>query len=175
MSSVDFSGGRFPSDEDGPALPAFGGSLFDRINADIEERKAELVTLTHPAVPKLAVTFRVPSDRTEIEKITERARAERAAGQEPDEDASIIARFAVQIAWQGEVLREGDDPEGRPLTFTDKELRTKLGIPEGLPRDAVKKLYGRDGVVSAIVSKLTDAGSFGSADEVVSEDPTHAG
>lgn len=171
--SVDFSGGRFPADVE--PLPALGGSLFDRINTDIEDRRSELVTLTHPAVPKLRVTFRVPADRTEIEKIAERARLERAAGQEPDEDASIIARFAVEIAWQGEVLREGGDPEGRPLTFTDRELRVQLGIPDGLPRDAVKKLYGRDGVVSAIVSKLTDAGGFGSADEVVSEDPTHAG
>lgn len=173
MSSVDFSGGQFPADE--PPLPSLGGSLFDRINADIAERKAELVTLTHPAVPKLAVTFRVPSDRTEIEKIQLRAKAERAAGQEPDEDASIIAKFAVQIAWQGEVLREGDDPEGRPLTFVDKELRTKLGILDGLPRDAVKKLYGRDGIVTAIVGRLVEAGHFDSADEVVAEDPTHAG
>ena len=140
-------------------------SIGEDIRRDIATRQRRPVEITHPEVGAYTITYRVPTDRSEVAPILKRAEMnKKEAGLA---DASILALCCLEIRRLGELVA---DDEGNPLTFRDKQLQEWVGAPSS--RDAVRTLYGSDGYVTTVANRLLEEAGYGKDDEVLVEDPT---
>lgn len=151
-------------------------SLADRIRADLATRKRKVVEVVHPDAPAWRAFFRLPTDRTEVADLTRRAEQAVKRKQPYFLDAAILAKFNESIEFDGEQLL---DDAGEPMTFRSEGLFELLGGAVSAS-DAVRKVYGSDGIVSAVTEQLMKAAGYDTADEVQidaegDEDPTPAG
>jgi hypothetical protein len=140
-------------------------SIGEEIRREIASRQRRTVEITHPEVVQYAITYRVPTDRSEVAGIFKRAEMnKKEAGLA---DASILALCCLEIRRYGELVA---DDEGNPLTFRDKQLQEWVGAVSA--RDAARALYGSDGYVTTVASRLLEEAGYGKDDEVLVEDPT---
>jgi hypothetical protein len=140
-------------------------NIGEEIRRDIAKRQRRTVEITHPEVGSYTVTYRVPTDRSEVAPILKRAEMnKKEAGLA---DASILALCCMEIKRLGELVA---DDEGNPLTFRDKQLQDWVGATSS--RDAVRALYGSDGYVTTVANRLLEEAGYGKDDEVLVEDPT---
>lgn len=140
-------------------------SIGEEIRRDIASRTRRTVEITHPEVPAYTVTYRVPTDRSEVAPILKRAEMnKKEAGLA---DASILALCCLEIRRYGEIVA---DEEGNALTFRDKTLQEWVGAASS--RDAARALYGSDGYVTTVANRLLEEAGYGKDDEVLVEDPT---
>lgn len=140
-------------------------TIGEEIRRDIAKRTRRTVEITHPEVPGYTVTYRVPTDRSEVAPILKRAEMnKKEAGLA---DASILALCCVEIKRYGEVVA---DEEGNPLTFRDKTFQDWVSASSS--RDAARTLYGSDGYVTTVANRLLEEAGYGKDDEVLVEDPT---
>jgi hypothetical protein len=140
-------------------------SIGEDIRRDIAKRQRRTVEITHPEVGAYTITYRVPTDRSEVAPILKRAEMnKKEAGLA---DASILALCCMEIRRLGELVA---DDEGNPLTFRDKQLQEWVGATSS--RDAVRALYGSDGYVTTVANRLLEEAGYGKDDEVLVEDPT---
>jgi hypothetical protein len=140
-------------------------SIGEEVRRDVATRTRRTVEITHPEIPAYAITYRVPTDRSEIAPILKRAEMnKKEAGLA---DASILNVCCVEIKRYGELVA---DDEGNALTFRDKTFQEWVGALSG--RDAVRALYGSDGYVTTIANRLLEEAGYGKDDEVLVEDPT---
>jgi hypothetical protein len=165
--SVDFSVG----DEEGAAIVS--RSLADRIKAQIAARKARVLVFTHPDCPEWTVTYRLPLDRAELAPYFDRA--EKAAKRKAryNFDAAVLAAYNVGLSNMGE---EVTDESGTALTVRDRAVMALLDATS--PSEAIRALYGSDGITSAIAEKLMAEAGYGTGDDVMVDDapdPTNAG
>jgi hypothetical protein len=170
---VDFST-TSPAQADPPVRPV---TLADRIRADLAARRRKVVEVVHPDAPAWRAFFRLPSDRTEVADLTRRAEQASKRKQAYFLDAAILAKFNESLEFEGEPLL---DDAGDPLTFRSDTLFELLGGAASAS-DAVRKVYGSDGIVSAVTEQLMKAAGYDTADEVQIDaedddaDPTPAG
>jgi hypothetical protein len=140
-------------------------NIGEEIRREIANRQRRTVEVTHPELPSYAITYRVPTDRSEVAGIFKRAEMnKKEAGLA---DASILALCCLEIRRHGELVA---DEEGNPLTFRDKQLQDWVGATSA--RDAARALYGSDGYVTTVASRLLEEAGYGKDDEVLVEDPT---
>lgn len=140
-------------------------SIGEEIRREIASRQRRTVEITHPEVVQYAITYRVPTDRSEVAGIFKRAEMnKKEAGLA---DASILALCCLEIRRYGTLVA---DDEGNPLTFRDKQLQDWVGATSA--RDAARALYGSDGYVTTVASRLLEEAGYGKDDEVLVEDPT---
>lgn len=151
-------------------------TLADRIRADLAARQRKVVEVVHPDAPAWRAYFRLPSDRTEVNDLTRRAEQAVKRKQPYFLDAAILAKFNESLEFDGERLL---DDAGEPMTFRSEELLELLGGATSAS-DAVRKVYGSDGIVSAVTERLMRAAGYDTADQVQAgeddpQDPTVAG
>jgi hypothetical protein len=140
-------------------------SIGEDIRRDIATRQRRTVEITHPEVGAYTITYRVPTDRSEVAPILKRAEMnKKEAGLA---DASILALCCLEIRRLGELVA---DEDGNPVTFRDKQLQEWVGAASS--RDAVRALYGSDGYVTTVANRLLEEAGYGKDDEVLVEDPT---
>lgn len=140
-------------------------SILDSVAAKVRARTTKTVTIGHPEIVELSVTFRSPTDRAEIEKLKKRADAQKDRG---DFDAALLAACAIEITEFGQPVL---DEDLNPATFRDKVFQDRLGAATA--RDAVRDFYGSDGYVSMTARRLMESAGWFAEDEVfVDEDPT---
>lgn len=149
-------------------------SLADRIAADLASRRRKTIEVVHPDAPRWRVVYRLPSDRTELAPFFDRAEKAAKRRQPYQFDAAVLATFNETLTFMGEPLEDGS---GVPLTFRDREAMSLLDGATS-PSEAVRSLYGSDGIVSAVAEQLLSAAGYGTGDEVQvddAEDPSHGG
>ncbi len=167
--SVDFASGL---DDEESAAPV-SRSLADRITAQLAARKRRVLVFTHPDCPEWTVTYRLPLDRSELAPFFDRAAKAEKRKQKYSFDAAVLAMFNVSLANMGEELA---DSAGTLLTVRDKAV---MGLLDALsPSEAIRTMYGSDGIVAAVAEKLLSEAGYGTGDDVMvddAEDPTSAG
>ena len=140
-------------------------SIGEEIKRDIASRTRKTVEIIHPEVPTYAVVYRVPTDRSEVAQIFKRAEMNKKEASLAD--ASILALCCLEIKRHGVTVTDDED---NPLTFRDKTFQEWVGANSA--RDAARALYGSDGYVTTIATRLLDEAGYGKDDEVIVEDPT---
>ena len=140
-------------------------NIGEEIRREIATRQQRTVEITHPELPQYAITYRVPTDRSEVAAIFKRAELNKKEASLAD--ASILALCCLEIKRYGTLVA---DDEGNPLTFRDKQLQEWVGAPSA--RDAARALYGSDGYVTTVAGRLLEEAGYGKSDEVLVEDPT---
>ena len=168
-ADVDFS--TTPVEEDAPLVAR---SLADRIAADLAARRRKVIEVVHPDVPKWKATYRLPADRAELAPFFQRA--EKAAKRKASYsfDAAVLATFNESLTFMGEPL---EDEAGTVLTFRDRAVMALLDSATS-PSEAVRVLYGSDGIVAAVAEQLLNAAGYGTGDDVQVddvEDPSQGG
>jgi hypothetical protein len=167
--SVDFANGV--DDEEG--TPIVSRSLADRIRSQLAARKSRVLVFTHPDCPEWTVTYRLPLDRSELAPFFDRAEKAAKRKQKYSFDAAVLATFNVALANMGEDIT---DDVGTALTVRDRAVMQLL---EALsPSEAIRTLYGSDGIVAAVAEKLLSEAGYGTGEDVLVddvEDPTSAG
>jgi len=164
---VEFGTGVSVDDDD--EIPR---TLADRIRAQIAARKARTFPFTHPDVPEWKVIYRLPVDRSELAPFFERAEKAAKRKQKYSFDAAVLATLMIEMSNMGETVA---DSSGN-LTVRDPSVMTLLGADS--PSEAIRVMYGSDGIVAAVAEKLMSEAGYGSGDEVLvddAEDPTNAG
>ena len=159
---VDF--GAFGDDDDDAVVDH---SIEAAIRADLASRKGKAKEIVHPDAPKWKVSYRLPTDRSELRPFLDRMEKAAKRRQEYHFAAAVLANQCESIAFRGERL---EDASGRPMTFRDREVMRLLGDATS-PSDAVRNLYGSDGIVSAVNDQLMQAAGYGSVDDVQVDDP----
>lgn len=164
---LEFDNGITRSDDD---VPVLARSLNERIRADLATRRRRVIKITHPDLVQWEAAYRLPTDRAELQPYF--ARAEKAAKRKQPYsfEAAVLAAFCEGLWFMGEQV---EDEDGTPATFRDPYLLDLLEA--GTPSDAVRALYGSDGIVNAVAEQLLAAAGYGSGDEVQTddvEDPT---
>ena len=140
-------------------------SIGEEIRREIATRQQRTVEITHPEVLQYRITYRVPTDRSEVAAIFKRAEMnKKEAGLA---DAAVLALCCLEIKRNGVTVV---DDEGNPLTFRDKQLQDWVGATSS--RDAARALYGSDGYVTTVAGRLLEEAGYGKDDEVIVEDPT---
>ena len=140
-------------------------SIGEEIRREIATRQQRTVEITHPEVLQYRITYRVPTDRSEVAAIFKRAEMnKKEAGLA---DAAVLALCCLEIKRNGVTVV---DDEGNPLTFRDKQLQDWVGAASS--RDAARALYGSDGYVTTVAGRLLEEAGYGKDDEVIVEDPT---
>lgn len=140
-------------------------SIGDEIRREIAGRTRRTVEITHPEVPDYSITYRVPTDRSEISGIFKRAEMNKKEASLAD--ASILALCCQEIRRFTTLVA---DEDGNPITFRDKTFQEWVGATSA--RDAARILYGSDGYVSTVAGRLLEEAGYGKDDEVIVEDPT---
>lgn len=167
--TVDFTGGE--AEEGGSFVSR---SLADRIKDQLAARRRKVFVFTHPDCPEWTVTYRLPLDRAELAPFFDRAEKAAKRKQRYSFDAAVLATFNVSLSNMGEELQ---DDSGTALTVRDKAVMALLD--DALtPSEAVRTLYGSDGIVSAVAEKLMSEAGYGTGDDVLVddvEDPSTAG
>ena len=167
MADVDFAVGE---DEAGAAVSR---ALADRIRSQIAARKRRTLVFTHPDCPEWTVTYRLPLDRSELAPYFDRAEKALKRKQRYNFDAAVLAAFNVALANMGEDLT---DDTGAALTVRDHAVMDLLDATS--PSEAIRTLYGSDGIVAAVAEKLMAEAGYGTGEDVLvddAEDPTNAG
>lgn len=167
--SVDFSVGE--DEASGDMVPR---SLADRIKSQLAARKRKVFTFMHPDCPEWTVSYRLPVNRSEVVPFYERAEKAAKRKQRYSVDAAVLAAFNVGLRNMGEDLV---NDAGSPLTVRDRAVMDLLDGATS-PSEAIRTLYGSDGIVSAVAEKLMGEAGYGTGDDVVvndAEDPTNAG
>lgn len=140
-------------------------TIGEEIKRDIASRTRKTVEIIHPEVPIYAVIYRVPTDRSEIAGIFKRAEMNKKEASLVD--AAILALCCLEIKRHDVTVTDDD---GNPLTFRDKTFQEWVGASSA--RDAARALYGSDGYVTTVATRLLDEAGYGKDDEVIVEDPT---
>jgi hypothetical protein len=140
-------------------------SIGEEIRREIATRQRRTVEITHPDVVAYTITYRVPTDRSEVAAIFKRAEMNKKEASLAD--ASILALCCLEIKRHGTLVTDDD---GNPVTFRDKMLQEWVGALSA--RDAVRALYGSDGYVTTVAARLLEEAGYGNDDEVLVEDPT---
>ena len=140
-------------------------SIGEEIRREIATRQQRTVEITHPELVAYTITYRVPTDRSEVAAIFKRAEMNKKEASLAD--ASILALCCLEIKRHGTLVTDDD---GNPVTFRDKMLQEWVGALSA--RDAVRALYGSDGYVTTVAARLLEEAGYGSDDEVLVEDPT---
>jgi len=140
-------------------------SIGEEIRREIASRTQRTVEITHPEVLAYSITYRVPTDRSEVAGIFKRAEMNKKEASLAD--ASILVLCCLEIKRNGVTVTDDD---GNLLTFRDKVFQDWVGAASG--RDAVRNLYGSDGYVTTVAARLLEEAGYGSDDEVIVEDPT---
>ena len=140
-------------------------TIGEEIRRDIASRTRRTVEITHPEMPAYAVVYRVPTDRSEIAGIFKRAEMNKKEASLAD--ASILALCCLEIKRNGVTVTDDED---NPVTFRDKVFQEWVGAASA--RDAARALYGSDGYVTTVATRLLDEAGYGKDDEVIVEDPT---
>jgi hypothetical protein len=141
--------------------PVVSSSLEERINADLAARKRRTVSVIHPDVPKWEAVYRLPADRLELTPFYQRAEKAEKRKAIYHFDAAVLAAFNESLTYMGEKLLNGN----MNLTFRDTDVMNLLGKAIN-PSEAVRALYGSDGIVSAVASQLMNEAGYGTSDEV---------
>lgn len=149
-------------------------SIADIITADIASRRPR-VDVVHPRAGEWRVTYRLPVDFSEFEPQQQALIDATKAGKPFNYQAAVLAILAESISHRGEALAQAD---GSPATFSSRELIAALDADSA--SDAVRKLYGSDGIVQAVYARVFDEVGLNSIGEVIVErgdgpDPTNAG
>ena len=140
-------------------------TIGEEIRRDIASRTRRTVEITHPEMPAYAVVYRVPTDRSESAGIFKRAEMNKKEASLAD--ASILALCCMEIKRNGVTVTDDED---NPVTFRDKTFQEWVGASSS--RDAARALYGSDGYVTTVATRLLDEAGYGKDDEVIVEDPT---
>jgi hypothetical protein len=140
-------------------------NIGEEIRREIATRQRRTVEITHPDVVAYTITYRVPTDRSEVAAIFKRAEMNKKEASLAD--ASILALCCLEIKRHGTLVTDDD---GNPVTFRDKMLQEWVGALSA--RDAVRALYGSDGYVTTVAARLLEEAGYGNDDEVLVEDPT---
>jgi len=140
-------------------------SIGEEIRREIASRTRRTVEVTHPELPSYSITYRVPTDRSEVAGIFKRAEMNKKEASLAD--ASILAVCCLEIKRNGVTVC---DDEGNPVTFRDKVFQDWVNAPT--QREAVRALYGSDGYVTTVATRLLDEAGYGKDEEVIVEDPT---
>lgn len=149
-------------------------SLADRIADDLAARRRKVIEVVHPDVPKWKATYRLPADRAELAPFFQRAERAEKRKQSYSFDAAVLATFNESLTFMGEEL---EDEAGTALSFRDRAVMELLDGSTN-PSEAVRTLYGSDGIVAAVVEQLLSAAGYGSGDDVQvddAEDPSQGG
>lgn len=167
--TVDFANGV---DDEDNAVPV-SRSLADEIKAQIAARKARTFGFIHPDVPEWKITYRLPVDRSELAPFFDRAEKAAKRKQRYNFDAAVLATFMISMSNMGRPIQDDD---GTPLTVRDRGVLDLLDAAS--PSEAVRTLYGSDGIVAAVAEKLLSEAGYGTGEDVLvgdAEDPTNAG
>jgi hypothetical protein len=159
------------NDDDEAGAPMLGRPLAVQIAADIAARKRRVKEIVHPDVPKWRAVYRLPNDRMELAPLQVRAEKAEKRKQPYFFDAAVLATLNESLTYLG----QSPDPDG-PATFRDTVVLDMLGAANA--SEAVRIVYGSDGIVSAVAQQLMNAAGYGTADEVQVddvEDPSNAG
>jgi rhodanese-related sulfurtransferase len=158
---LEFDNGYTPGDD----VPVVARSLNERIRADLAQRRRRVVKITHPDLVQWEVAYRLPTDRGDLEPYFQRAERAAKRKQPYSFDAAVLAALCEGLWFMGEPV-EGED--GNPVTFRDPAF---LDLVEaGTPSDAVRSVYGSDGVVSQVAKQLLREAGFDDDAEVQAED-----
>jgi hypothetical protein len=169
IDSVAFANGV--DDEDG--VPVSARSLADEIKAQIAARKARTFPFIHPDVPEWKITYRLPVDRSELAPFFDRAAKAEKRKQKYNFDAAVLATFMITMSNLGRPI---EDEDGTALTVRDRAVMDLFDAVS--PSEAVRALYGSDGVVGAVSEKLLSEAGYGTGEDVIvgdADDPTNAG
>ena len=167
--TVEFATG-INGDDDAPIVAR---SLADRIKAQIAARKRKVLVFTHPDCPEWTVTYRLPLDRSELAPFYDRAEKAAKRKQRYSFDAAVLATFNVALSNMGEEIL---DEAGTVLTVRDRPVLALLDATSA--SEAIRILYGSDGIVGAVAEKLLSEAGYGSGEDVLvddAEDPTNSG
>jgi hypothetical protein len=151
-------------------VPLVAQSLNERIRADLAARRRRVIKITHPDLVQWEAAYRLPTDRAELQPYFQRAEKAAKRKQSYSFEAAVLAAFCEGLWFMGEQV---EDEDGGPVTFRDPYVLDLLEA--GTPSDAVRNLYGSDGIVNAVAEQLLAAAGYGSGDEVQTddvEDPT---
>ena len=140
-------------------------SIGEEIRREIATRQQRTVEITHPEVLQYRITYRVPTDRSEVAAIFKRAEMNKKEASLAD--AAVLALCCLEIKRNGTTVA---DDEGNALTFRDKQFQEWVGATSA--RDAARALYGSDGYVTTVAGRLLEEAGYGKDDEVIVEDPT---
>jgi hypothetical protein len=138
-------------------------SIAAAIRADLAARNRQVERITHPDAPKWTVTYRLPTDRTELAPFFARQEKAEKRRQEYHFDAAVLATFAESI-----LFLDAPPVGAGPCTFRDSEVIELLGATS--PTGAVRAMYASDGIVSSIAARLISAAGYGSTDELLVDD-----
>jgi len=167
--SVDFVTGI--GDEDG--VPVTARSLADEIKAQIAARKARTFPFIHPDAPEWKITYRLPVDRSELAPFFDRAAKAEKRKAKYNFDAAVLATFMIAMSNLGRPI---EDEDGTALTVRDRSVLELFDAVS--PSEAIRTLYGSDGIVAAVAEKLLSEAGYGTGEDVLvgdAEDPTSAG
>lgn len=168
--TVDFANGITDDEENEALVPR---SLAERIKSQIAARKRRVLVFTHPDCPEWTATYRLPVDRSELAGFYDRAEKAAKRKQKYSFDAAVLATFNVALANMGEDVVDDD---GTLLTVRDRAVMSLLDAVS--PSEAIRTLYGSDGIVAAVSEKLLGEAGYGTGDDVLVDDapdPTNAG
>ena len=165
---VDFANGI-----DDEAATTMVRSLADRVKDQLAARKRRVLVFIHPDCPEWTVTYRLPLDRSELAPFFDRAEKAAKRKRRYSFDAAVLATFNTALSNMGEEIL---DDAGEPMTVRDHAV---MGLLDALsPSEAIRALYGSDGIVSAVAEKLMSEAGYGTGDDVLvddAEDPSTAG
>jgi hypothetical protein len=154
-------------------VPLVARSLNERIRADLAARRRRVIKITHPDLVQWEAAYRVPADRAELQPYFQRAEKAAKRKQSYSFEAAVLAALNEGLWFMGEQV---EDEDGSPATFRDHAVLELLEA--ATPSEAVRALYGSDGIVNAVAEQLLAAAGYGSGDEVQVddvEDPSRRG
>lgn len=161
--SGDFEFDNGFSDEDD--VPLVARSLNERIRADLAVRRHRVIKITHPDLVQWEALFRLPADRADLQPYFQRAEKAAKRKQSYSFEAAVLAAFNDGLWFMGEQV---EDEDGTPATFRD---RVVLDLFEATsPSEAVRVMYGSDGIVNAVAEQLLAAAGYGTGDDVQVDD-----